>query len=126
MQNCGGESQWLIYAKAANLRIENMTQISKINSVVLTVYATDANMYINVKGNVPGGMTMAELIKEKIIGIMEYIHFIKVKSCCTCKYFCWYIGSAGICGAKNGCAIKRMKDWSDVCDCGSFKIKWRG
>ena len=49
----------MIYAKAANLRIEDMTQISKINLVVLTVYATDANMYINVKGNVPGGLTMA-------------------------------------------------------------------
>lgn len=48
----------MIYAKAANLRIEDMTQISKINSLVLTVYATDANMYINVKGNVPGGLTM--------------------------------------------------------------------
>ena len=45
----------MIYAKAANLRIEDMTQISKINSLVLTVYATDANMYINVKGNVTGG-----------------------------------------------------------------------
>ena len=55
VQDCGGASQWLIYAKAANLRIEDMTQISKINSLVLTVYATDANMYINVKGNVTGG-----------------------------------------------------------------------
>lgn len=45
----------MIYAKAANLRIEDMTQIFKINSLVLTVYATDANMYINVKGNVTGG-----------------------------------------------------------------------
>lgn len=49
----------MIYAKAVNFRIEDMTQISKINSLVLTVYATDANMYINVKGNVPGGLTMA-------------------------------------------------------------------
>ena len=45
----------MIYAKAANLQIEDMTQISKINSLVLTVYATDANMYINVKDNVTGG-----------------------------------------------------------------------
>ena len=36
-----------------------MTQISKINSAVLTVYATDANMCINVKGNVTGELTMA-------------------------------------------------------------------
>ena len=59
VQNNGGDSQWLIYAKAVNLRIEDMTQISKINSLVMTVYATGANMYINVKGNVPGGMKMA-------------------------------------------------------------------
>ena len=45
----------MIYAKAANLRIEDMTQIFKTNSLVLTVYATDANMYINVKDNVTGG-----------------------------------------------------------------------
>ena len=45
----------MIYVKTANLRIEDMTQISKINSLVLTVYATDANMYINVKDNVTGG-----------------------------------------------------------------------
>lgn len=59
VQNNGGASQWLIYAKAVNFLIEDMTQISKINSLVLTVYATGANMYINVKGNVPGGITMA-------------------------------------------------------------------
>lgn len=68
---------------------------------------------------------MADMIKQKIIGLMEYIYFIKIKSCCICKYFCWYMGSAGICGAKNGCAATRMKDCSDVCDCGSFKVKWR-
>ena len=45
----------MICAKAANLRIEDMTQIFKINSLVLTVYATDVNMYINVEGNVTGG-----------------------------------------------------------------------
>lgn len=55
----------MIYAKAANLRIEDMTQIFKINSLVLTVYATDANMYINVKGNVTGGLTMAS--KKRLI-----------------------------------------------------------
>ena len=48
----------MIYAKAVNFLIEDMTQISKINSLVLTVYATNANMCINVKGNVTGGLTM--------------------------------------------------------------------
>ena len=69
---------------------------------------------------------MTELMEEKIIGIMGRVHFIKTKSCCVCKHFCWYMGSTGICGAKNGCAAKRMKDWSDVCDCGRFKVKWMG
>ena len=74
VQNCGGESQWLIYAKAANLRIEDMTQISKINSAVLTVYATDANMCINVKGNVTGELTMANekrLIDADLMALNE-------------------------------------------------------
>lgn len=62
----------MIYAKAANLRIEDMTQIFKINSLVLTVYATDANMYINVKGNVIGGLTMAkEYIEREAEKVLE-------------------------------------------------------
>ena len=107
VQNNGGRSQWLIYANAANLRIEDMTQISKINSLVLTVYATGANMCINVKGNVPGGMTMDDLVyrKElrdalyeadavtmqgvKIINQLPAVDAVEVVRCRNCKYGDW-------------------------------------
>ena len=48
---------------------------------------------------------------------------IKCQSCIVCDHFCWFHGSAGVCDAKTGCATDRMKDVSDVCDCGCFAPK---
>lgn len=47
--------------------------------------------------------------------------WLKEKPCAACKYFDYYMGSAGVCTAKNGCPATRMKDYSDYCDCGCFK-----
>ena len=53
--------------------------------------------------------------------------YIKSKACIVCQHFCWFHGSAGVCEAKSGCATTRMKDVSDVCDCGCFipnNVRW--
>jgi hypothetical protein len=47
--------------------------------------------------------------------------WLKGKPCAACKYFNHFIGSAGVCTAKNGCVATRMRDYSDFCNCGSFK-----
>lgn len=49
--------------------------------------------------------------------------WLKTKPCAACKYFNYYMGSAGVCMAKNGCPATRMKDYSDYCDCGCFKVR---
>ena len=47
--------------------------------------------------------------------------WLKEKPCAACKYFDYYMGSAGICTAKNGCPTTRMRDYSDLCNNGYFK-----
>ena len=47
--------------------------------------------------------------------------WLKEKPCAACTYFDHYMGSAGVCTAKNGCPTTRMRDYSDACDCGCFK-----
>jgi hypothetical protein len=56
--------------------------------------------------------------------IWEY-KWLKEKPCAACKHFDHYIGSAGVCTAKSGCPVTRMKDYSDCCDCNGFKKKRR-
>ena len=58
--------------------------------------------------------------------IKRYINelkWLRLKPCEDCKYFDYYMGSAGICTAKRGCPTTRMKDYSECCDCGKFKRK---
>ena len=49
--------------------------------------------------------------------------WLRTKPCVACKYFDYYMGSAGICTAKSGCPTTRMKDCSECCDCLKFKRK---
>ncbi len=64
---------------------------------------------------------------KKIIRFIQdkiYEHkWLKSKPCAACRYFDYYMGSAGICAAKSGCPTTRMRDCSDTCDCGCFKKK---
>lgn len=52
---------------------------------------------------------------------IEERKWLKSKPCAACKYFSYFMGSAGICEAQNGCPATRMRDYSDYCDCGCFK-----
>ena len=52
----------------------------------------------------------------------EEIWYIKNKSCCSCKYFSGYMGSAGYCKAQNN----RIEDMIDVMDsCHNGKYRWK-
>ena len=52
----------------------------------------------------------------------EEIWYIKNKSCCSCKYFSSYMGSAGYCKAQNN----RIEDMIDVMDtCHNGKYRWK-
>lgn len=57
--------------------------------------------------------------------LREERELTKTQSCCVCKYFDWYMGSAGICTSPTriGCPVTRMVDCSDTCNCGCFKKK---
>ena len=50
----------------------------------------------------------------------EFKYLVKGESCCVCDKFDWYMGSAGVCKAKVGCPITRMRDCSDSCNCDGF------
>lgn len=56
--------------------------------------------------------------------IYEY-QWLKNKPCAACKHLNYFMGSVGICEAKEGCPASRMRDYSDFCDCGCFKKKGR-
>ena len=58
-----------------------------------------------------------DLIQEQL--------WLKDKPCAACRYFAYYMGTAGICLAKRGCPATRMKDCNDYCDCGCFKRERR-
>lgn len=63
--------------------------------------------------------------KDFIRNALFEISWIKSKPCAACKNFSHFMGSAGICTAKNGCPATRMKDYSDCCDCNCFKKRKR-
>ena len=64
-------------------------------------------------------------VESRIACWREYHWLVKNKTCVVCKCFDWYMCSAGVCKAKNGCAASRMKDCMDACDCGRFKKEKR-
>lgn len=43
------------------------------------------------------------------------------KTCCVCKNFAWFIGSAGICTADDGCTCDRMVDCMSTCRNNKFE-----
>lgn len=53
--------------------------------------------------------------------IAEYLMLVHDQCCCICKHFAWFMGSAGICNANDGCACTRMRDYMDVCNCDKFE-----
>lgn len=53
--------------------------------------------------------------------IAEDLMMVRDQCCCVCKHFTWFMGSAGICNANDGCACTRMRDCMDVCNCGKFE-----
>jgi hypothetical protein len=67
---------------------------------------------------------------KKIIRFIKDVIYeqkwLRTKPCAACKYFDYYMGSAGICTAKSGCPTTRMKDYFEYCDCGKFKRKRKG
>lgn len=60
---------------------------------------------------------------DYIRNIIEERKWLKEKPCAACRYFDYYMGSAGVCTAKSGCPTTRMKDCMDFCNCGCFKKK---
>lgn len=60
-------------------------------------------------------------IKSWILAWLEGRQLVTDKTCCACKNFIWFHGSAGTCVAKAGCSY--MMDCMDTCDCGCFKKK---
>lgn len=68
-------------------------------------------------------MKLKNRFKRYIYGLLEERSYIKSKTCCACRYFAWFHGSAGVCESpvRVGCACSRMKDYSDTCDCGNFR-----
>lgn len=60
-------------------------------------------------------------VESSIACRREYHWFVKNKTCVVCEHFSWFMCSAGVCRAKDGCASSRMKDCMDTCDCGNFK-----
>lgn len=62
-------------------------------------------------------------IINRIKDMISEHEWLKEKPCAACKHFYPYMGSAGICEAKEGCSANRMKDCCDYCDCGRFKRK---
>ena len=61
--------------------------------------------------------------KSKILKFKESRWCTKNKICCVCENFSYFMGSAGICEAKNGCPTNRMMDMMDSCNCNCFKKK---
>ena len=59
--------------------------------------------------------------KSKILEFKEFRWCKKNKFCCVCENFSYFMGSAGICEAKNGCPTSRMMDMMDSCNCNCFK-----